>query len=86
MEDKFTNKENQLRELSDELEISIDTDSLWNSIETQLPPVEKERNRPFFWWFNRGIAMITILAAMWMISTDKTIEGTDQNELTKLSF
>ncbi|MDF1696771.1 MAG: hypothetical protein P1U56_13100 [Saprospiraceae bacterium] len=59
MEDKFTNQEEQLRELSEDFTLPIDTDALWDKVEAQLPPQSDER-RPIIWWFASGMFIILV--------------------------
>ncbi len=76
MEDKFTNQEEQLRALTENFSLDIDTSELWDKIETQLPPVRQERRRPLIWWFASGILVVLISILVWSNRSDR-----DQKEI-----
>ena len=75
MEDKFTNQEEQLRSISEKFQLDVDTADLWNQIEGQLPPVQKER-RPIAWWFIMGGLVVIGGMLVWSFSTHQNTQNT----------
>lgn len=71
MEGKLTNQEEQLKVLSEELALDIDTSELWQNVEVQLPPVKKKRRRPIFWWVLIGLLLMVIGFLVWNNNSDK---------------
>ena len=79
MEDRFTDQEKQLKALGDNFSIEIDTNDLWEKVESQLPRVEDEKRRPIVWWFVGGIAFVLLVAVVWNFQA-KSNQGTEDVE------
>ena len=83
MKERYTYEEEQLRRLSDEFSLQIDSDALWNEIEGKLPPVEVERKRMFFWWVTGNLAVILlVVGTLFLFPGSKGDDGvmTSQNK------
>lgn len=65
MDNKFTNQEEQLRALSEDFTLDIDTSELWGKVEAELPPVEDDKRRPIIWWFASGALIIAVSLFAW---------------------
>jgi len=50
--------EEQFRDLAESLEVDINTNDLWASVEPQLKP-EKKKRRGFIWWWV-GVAALLL--------------------------
>ncbi|MEM9547068.1 MAG: hypothetical protein AAGA77_13890 [Bacteroidota bacterium] len=69
MEDRFTDQEKQLKALGDRFSIDLDTDDLWNNVESRLPPEEDGKRRPVAWWFVGGVSVALLGLLLWVLPT-----------------
>ena len=70
MDNEFTNQEEELRALTEDFTLDIDTSELWNRVEAQLPPVQNDRRRPIIWWFASGAMIAAIGIFIWSHNSD----------------
>ncbi len=84
MEDKLTNQEEQLKVLTEDFSLDIDTSELWDKVEAQLPPLQREKRRPIVWWFASGALVILFGFLVWnILSKESPVEAlTDHSSLS----
>lgn len=87
MKNKYTEQEEQLRSLSEDFSIEIDTSEMWDRVEGHLP-AEEDRRRPVFWWFLGGLMVLLVGLLMVNISTGSTkseVENLTVHERPKIA-